>query len=169
MAGMIDSTTVDISKIWNYLEIPNSIDPNIVWEDVNLIVDPLTFKPLIKCGITSKMLDDPDYMAPISLKNFDLIQISEASVCHVTDFKLAFEFNINTIDGGLLNLLKIPNLTRIRFRFRKIHKIKGEDQPSSFPPLVNAFNIINDHLKDRNILACQRDLLKAGLTEYAKF
>jgi hypothetical protein len=61
--------------------------------------------------------------------------------------------------GPLLGFLKIPNL----------QKITGPTLQNATTNKEKACAIINEHLKDkRSILACQRDLMKAQLLEYAK-
>jgi hypothetical protein len=171
MTGMIDSTTLEPSNVWNHLKIPEDLDPNIIWKSIDSVIEPRRFFPLLRVVISSAYLENPDFMSPISLKNFHLIRINHQNLdTENNDWPLlSFVFNINTIEGGLLNLLKIPNLHHVMFQFRKMHNLRGEDKPGSFPPVANALDIINKHLKNKNILACQRDLLKAGLTEYAKF
>lgn len=66
-------------------------------------------------------------------------------------------FDFSTITGGLLGLLKLPKLATIE-------NYVEEKDPTAF----KALNIIKKHLKDKDLLACQDELIDADLEEYAK-
>lgn len=64
----------------------------------------------------------------------------------------------DTYKGALLSVLKIKGL-------KYVEALNGEPTAE----LEQALNIINDHLQtDGNIVACQEELFKHGLDEYAK-
>ena len=63
------------------------------------------------------------------------------------------------ITGGLLGILELKKLQTIT----RPSTLFGENME-----IISAFHCIEDHLKDKNILACQRKLMKAGLIKYAK-
>lgn len=64
--------------------------------------------------------------------------------------------------GGLLSLLKLKQTITVRVMFRRSRKI--------FPQLAQAWDIIQTHLssKNRDIIACQRELIEQDLDEYAE-
>ena len=69
----------------------------------------------------------------------------------------------NPIKSHILGLLKIEGLQDVS-AFREFHTPKE----LMHSPLVIAVAIINKHLKDRDILACQQELIDAGLEEFAQ-
>lgn len=81
---------------------------------------------------------------------------SFAGIDKLTNLKrLAFECDTIWIKGGVLRLLKCPSLTEV--------KLESYDDS-----LENLQNIINKHLKNKNIPECQQELIEEELQEYAK-
>ena len=69
----------------------------------------------------------------------------------------------NPIKSHILGILKIEGLQDVS-AFREFHTPKE----LMHSPLVIAVAIINKHLKDRDILACQQELIDAGYEEFAQ-
>jgi hypothetical protein len=161
MSGEMDKNKLEVSQM---LDIPEGTDKNIVWESIHMIVDSLTFGPSAQISISTKFPEYEGQIRAISLKNFHLIRVNPKFSDN--DIKLAFSFYTNAIEGGLLNLLKIPDLRQVSVR---IGQNSSDDIISV--RLGKAFIIINSHLSNekRNIIACQRELIENDLDEYAEF
>lgn len=151
-------------KVSQMLDIPEGTDKNIVWKSVDVIINALTFGPLAQMTISTKFPEYDWQIRAISLKNFHLIRVNPKFSDN--DIKLAFSFYTNAIEGGLLNLLKIPDLRQVSLR---IGQISNDDITSI--RLRKAFIIINYHLsiEERNIIARQRELIENDLDDYAEF
>jgi hypothetical protein len=161
MSGEMDKNKLEVSQM---LDIPNGVDENIVWESIHMIVDSLTFGPSAQISISTKFPEYEGQIRPISLKNFHLIRLNPKFSDN--DVKVAFRFYTNAIEGGLLNLLKIPDLRQVSVR---IGQNSSDDIISV--RLGKAFIIINSHLSNekRNILLCQEELIDNDLKDYAEF
>ena len=157
----MDKNKLEVSQM---LDIPNGVDENIVWESIHMIVDSLTFGPSAQISISTKFPEYEGQIRPISLKNFHLIRLNPKFSDN--DVKVAFRFYTNAIEGGLLNLLKIPDLRQVSVR---IGQNSSDDIISV--RLGKAFIIINSHLSNekRNILLCQEELIDNDLKDYAEF
>ena len=74
----------------------------------------------------------------------------------------------STLGYAILGVLKIPKLIGISFNDEF-----GVSEVGTSNERVNDLrklsDIVNSHMKSKNILACQRDLLKSELFHYAKF
>ena len=66
--------------------------------------------------------------------------------------------NMKHLTGNVLGLLKIKKLEKLSIDVSGTYDIKS----------VRAIEIINNHLKSRDILSCQEELIENGLEEYAK-
>jgi hypothetical protein len=64
---------------------------------------------------------------------------------------------------GVLGLLKLPNLIEIKFTFQMDPNDIREGEEAQV-----ALEIVNKHLKDKNVAECMDELIEAGLKEYAK-
>jgi hypothetical protein len=161
MSGEMDKNKLEVSQM---LDIPNGVDENIVWKSVDVIVNALSFGPLAQMTISTKFPEYDWQIRPISLKNFHLIRVNPKFSDN--DVKLAFRFYTNAIEGGLLNLLKIPYLSQVSVRIGQ----NSSDDINSVR-LGKAFIIINSHLSNekRNILLCQEELIDNDLKDYAEF
>jgi hypothetical protein len=114
-------------------------------------------------------------VATLNLLNCTALHTIDADLPNCTTLRLSFS-GIETLSGihkhcpklesinltwydnlkaGLLGLLRIPSL-------KLVEASTGPDE------LLVAVGLINKHLKDKNIGACQTDLFKSGLKEYAK-
>jgi hypothetical protein len=161
MSGEMDKNKLEVSQM---LDIPNGVDENIVWESIHMIVDSLTFGPSAQISISTKFPEYEGQIRPISLKNFHLIRVNPEFSDN--DVKLAFRFYTNAIEGGLLNLLKIPDLSQVSVRI-----VQNSSDDIISLRLGKAFIIINSHLSNekRNILLCQEELIDNDLKDYAEF
>jgi hypothetical protein len=161
MSGEMDKNKLEVSQM---LDIPNGVDENIVWKSVDVIVNALSFGPLAQMTISTKFPEYDWQIRPISLKNFHLIRVNPEFSDN--DVKVAFRFYTNAIEGGLLNLLKIPDLSQVSVRIEQ----NSSDDIISLR-LGKAFIIINSHLSNekRNILLCQEELIDNDLKDYAEF
>ncbi len=157
----MDKNKLEVSQM---LDIPNGVDENIVWKSVDVIVNALSFGPLAQMTISTKFPEYDWQIRPISLKNFHLIRVNPEFSDN--DVKVAFRFYTNAIEGGLLNLLKIPDLSQVSVRIEQ----NSSDDIISLR-LGKAFIIINSHLSNekRNILLCQEELIDNDLKDYAEF
>jgi hypothetical protein len=63
------------------------------------------------------------------------------------------------ITGGLLGILQLKKLQTIS----RPASIFGKNME-----IISAFHCIEDHLKDKNILACQEQMIDNGLKDYAE-
>jgi hypothetical protein len=161
MSGEMDKNKLEVSQM---LDIPNGVDENIVWESIHMIVDSLTFGPSAQISISTKFPEYEGQIRPISLKNFHLIRLNPKFSDN--DVKVAFRFYTNAIEGGLLNLLKIPDLSQVSVRI-----VQNSSDDIISLRLGKAFIIINSHLSNekRNILLCQEELIDNDLKDYAEF
>ncbi len=157
----MDKNKLEVSQM---LDIPNGVDENIVWESIHMIVDSLTFGPSAQISISTKFPEYEGQIRPISLKNFHLIRLNPKFSDN--DVKVAFRFYTNAIEGGLLNLLKIPDLSQVSVRI-----VQNSSDDIISLRLGKAFIIINSHLSNekRNILLCQEELIDNDLKDYAEF
>ena len=67
------------------------------------------------------------------------------------------------INSGLLYFLKIKNLEKII-----INTFAGWPWDNPSEPLNKAVNIINKHMKSKDVIACQRELIENDLDEFAE-
>lgn len=85
--------------------------------------------------------------------------------------EIAITTNV-TPKGGLLGFLKIRNLRKVEVDTVSMHQIKRKKDESEWGKFDEALTIINMYLKkwhaDRDLLACQDELMDAGLEEYAR-
>ena len=157
----MDKNKLEVSQM---LDIPNGVDENIMWKSVDVIVNALTFGPLAQMTISTKFPEYDWQIRAISLKNFHLIRVNPEFSDN--DIKLAFSFYTNVIEGGLLNLLKIPDLRQVSLRI-----VQSSNDDITSIRLRKAFIIINSYLSNekRNILLCQEELIDNDLKDYAEF
>jgi hypothetical protein len=71
-------------------------------------------------------------------------------------------YQMEYFNGGLLGLLQIPHPTQVWFSSNSIRLAK-------YDKLNEAIRIVRTHLDgDRNVVACQRELIEKDLDEYAE-
>ncbi len=133
----------------------DDIHPNLTYVR-NTKAHAFTWKPMIRLLV--KPLRDENG----GEKPFTLINIEK----HI-EFQAAYEIRIDSSKyvGGVLNLLKLPNLT-------KVYATVTLPQPAD-KRFINPFNlalaIVSNHLLDKDTIACQRELIENDLDEYAEF
>lgn len=104
---------------------------------------------LVCHGIPSAKVDYHDIKLSLSEKNTTLTGLNKVIGASCNNLVIS---NINFVKGNVLSLLKIPKTCEAQFEI---------SQPWA--------KIVDKHLiGDRNIIACQEELFKNGLDEYAK-
>lgn len=95
----------------------------------------------------------------------DLNQCKIESLAGVEKFSLEeIEFrliNTDDLNCGLLRLLKCPHLISI-----EASSLRGSEK--ELDDLDDAFNILEKHLKSKDITECMDELIEAGFKKYAK-
>lgn len=136
-------------------ECAKSVHPDLIISEKSTIVDPRTFMPFITIALTARTHSGTLTEYPVTLENIEFYPEMQT----ITGIK----FNIRDFSSGLLSLLKLKNLQRISSNLI----IPADEE---FRPLIiKAINIVHNHLKEKNILACQEELMDNGLKQYAKF
>jgi len=135
--------------------------PDEIWRQTKINVFQSAFGSAYECnvssleGIPSKIMGDEGNLNLLRMPKLNLSHIDKyVDIPERAGISLSYEYK-----GPLLSFLKMKRTPRI---------LNASIGPGQNTRVRDALQIIKSHFKNRDILACQEELIEAGQKEFAR-